>query len=533
MSQITSQSQDSIFKLIIVDDEDIIREGISQQISWVENGFELAGVFEDGSKALAFIKEHKVDVVISDIYMPHMDGLALSRELAEHYPEIMVLLLTGYDDFEYAHKAVKNQVREFLLKPITAAELEGVLRKVWNELFAAEQKEREQKLMQEKLEQSYPLLRERFLNRLVTGRILKSDAVYSQGTYLEWNNLNGFYQVLVIHIPASWEELESISLSEHLKSITSEWDEVFFNRHEDLIVLLQENQEESLIDRYRTLAEDAFFFASSFDKDQIAIGCGEIVYSFDKLHLSYQGAQKAVEYSKVMGLTQILSIYDLRRRNQVSLEEFNRLTKKLIEILPKGKREETTHALEEIFTYLEQYFISADELPMYLTRLHYLLFYFVQDMGLYSSGEIFFPYNQKTFSSFTAARGFFITMINSLEDRIHSKRNDLLLSRIQKARKIIDEEYQNPHFSLRDICNKLYLSSSQFSVIFKEGTGQTFIEFLTNYRIDRAKQLLKTSDLKSYQIAEQVGFSDARYFSLTFKKLTGLTPKEYRNSLEQ
>lgn len=533
MSQITSQPQDSIFKLIIVDDEDIIREGISQQISWVENGFELTEVFEDGAKALSFIKEHKVDVVISDIYMPYMDGLALSRELADHYPEIMVLLLTGYDDFEYAHEAVKNQVREFLLKPITASELEEVLRKVWNELYSAEQRAREQKLIQEKLEQSYPLLRERFLNRLVTGKNLNTDKVDTQSTYLEWQNLNGFYQVMVLHIPVNWEKFESISLSEYVKEVSLEWDEVFFNRHEDLIVLLQETKEDALIDRYRTLAEEVFFYDSSFDKDQISIGCGEIVDRFEQLYLSYQGAQKAVEYSKVMGLTQILSIYDLRKRNQVSLEEFNRLTKKLIDILPKGKREETSRALEDIFNYLEKYFISGDELPLYLTRLHYVLFYFVQDMGLYSSGETFFPYNHKTFSSFTAARGFFMTMINSLEDRIHAKRNDLLLSRIQKARKIIEEEYQNPHFNLRDICNRLYLSSSQFSLIFKEGTGQTFIEFLTNYRIEKAKQLLKTSDMKSYQIAEQVGFTDARYFSLTFKKLTGVTPKEYRNSLEE
>jgi len=140
-----------MYKLIFVDDEAIVRDGISSCIPWGQNGFELAGLFEHGLQTLDFMKDHPVDVVISDINMPRMDGLALSRTIGEKYPDVMVLLLTGYDEFEYAQEAVKTKVREFLLKPITADELINVLSRIEGELdFLKEQKDRH-KLMKDKL----------------------------------------------------------------------------------------------------------------------------------------------------------------------------------------------------------------------------------------------------------------------------------------------------------------------------------------------------------------------------------------------
>ena len=123
-----------MYRLILVDDEAIIREGISRVVPWGKNGFELAGLFEHGEKALDYLEKNPVDIVITDINMPRMDGLTLSRIIAERFPRIMVLLLSGYDDFEYAQEALKNQVRDFLLKPITADELQEILARVRAEL---------------------------------------------------------------------------------------------------------------------------------------------------------------------------------------------------------------------------------------------------------------------------------------------------------------------------------------------------------------------------------------------------------------
>ncbi|MBI9101789.1 MAG: response regulator [Spirochaetales bacterium] len=522
---------DRIYKLMIVDDEAIIREGITRKISWGENGFELAGTFEHGLAALEYIHDNPVDVVISDINMPRMDGLELSRELARNYPHITVLLLTGYDDFEYAKEAVRNQVREFLLKPITAKELQEVLARIRAELEKVSEKNREDEEMKKRLEESFPLLRERFLNRLVGGK-LTEEIIEKRSHYLGWKNLQKCYQLLAISIPLSWDTIHIISLSEFLKSIIAPEDEVFTDREDNLLILLQGREIEPLNIRSRRIAEEAFLRVFDYEKEQISVGCGEIVEHLDQLPGSYRGAFNAMEYSRVMGISQILSAAELSNREKITLGEFNELTRNLISSLTEGNREDTQNALEAIFTCLKAHYLSGQELPFYFARLHYLLYYFVEELDLYTAGEPFFPQAGEKFGSLTEAKTLFTTILNTIDEKIHSRRHDMVISRMDRARKIISEEYQDSKFSLQDICNKLYLSVSQFSLIFKEGTGQTFIEYLTSYRVEEAKKLLKTTDLKGYQIAEAVGYTDPRYFSLIFKKHTGMTAMEYRKSLE-
>lgn len=520
------------YRMIIVDDEDIIREGVARRIAWGENGFDLAGVFADGQQALDFLRKEEVDVVLSDIYMPKMNGLELSRVVAEEFPETVMLLLSGYDDFEYAQAAVKHQVRQFLLKPITAGELAKVFSSLKGELDERRQSKAERLRIAEKLSESFPLLRERFFNRLIRGSIESEQRLAERSEYLDWKNLMACYQVLLLRIPESWSEWERLAFLEDVKPEAAAYDELFFDKDENLVALLQDNREEDLALRFRDFAKAAFFRASAFDKEQISVGCGKAVDHWGCIPLSYTGARKAVEYSAVMGMTQIVSIHEIADYQRISLEGFNFRTRQLVSLLKDGGREEITRSLEAVFQYLSSHIISGDELAFYLTRLHYLLYYFVRDMELFKDEDIFFSYSKKTFSSISQARPYFMTMLSSIDDRIHSRRNDLLLSRLHKAKEIIAKEYGNSSFSLKEMCNRLYLSTSQFSQIFKEGTGKTFVEYLSAYRVEKAKELLKTSDMKVYAVAEAVGLKDPRYFSLVFKKYAGQRPLEYRKQLE-
>lgn len=520
-----------MFRLIFVDDEAIIRDGISQCVPWGENGFELAGMFEQGLPALDYIKENHVDVVITDINMPRMDGLTLSRILAEQYPGIMVLLLTGYDDFEFAQKAVKNQVREFLLKPITAAELKDVLSEVHKELITLGEQELEQEIMKEKLNQSFPLLRERFLNRLVTGRLNKENYLRRK-EYFQWRDLEHFYLVSVLGIPDSWNELERLILQEHIKGISPVSVDAFFNTNENLVLIFQDSEVIGLSARSKQLLEEIFQFAWIQEKEQISAGCGEIVDSYKQLPNSYSGARSAVEYCRVLGMTQILYIEDVRDSQKIVPETFHLMTDNLLEQLKEGRKENTLKALSQIFSYLEKHYISQDEAVSYYARIHFILYNFLLEMGLLSAEDPFFPQKTPYYYTLNEARKGFQKYVEEIEKRIDSRRNDIILSRVDKAREIIAGRYSDHKFSLQDICGELYLSTSQFSFIFKEGTGQTFVEYLTSYRIEEAKKLLKSTDQKAYEVAESVGYHDSRYFSLIFKKKTGLTAMEYRKRLE-
>ncbi|MDA3811277.1 MAG: response regulator [Spirochaetaceae bacterium] len=520
-----------MFRLILVDDEAIIRNGISQCLPWGQNGFVLAGMFEHGQQALEFIKNNPVDVVVTDINMPHMDGLTLSRILADQYPHIMVLLLTGYDDFEYARNAIKNQVREFILKPITASELKDVLDQVKVELIISREQELEQELLKEKLSQSFPLLKERFLNRLISGR-LSEDNFNRRKEYFQWMDLEEYYQVSIISIPEVWNELERLTLQEHIKSIINISDEAYFNTDENLVLIFQGEDAVELENRTRNKIDNIFHFVGHLEKEQISVGCGEIVQSHEDLVYSYSGARNAVDYSRVLGLTQILSIKDVRSSEQIVPETFQKMLENLLVQLKEGKRIQTLSALDEIFSYLEKHYIKQKDAFIYYSRIHFLMYNFLQEMGLLTNEDPFFPHKPPFYSTINEAREGFKNYVIAIEKRIDIRRNDIIFSRVDKAKEIISLRFCDCKFSLQDMCNELYLSTSQFSFLFKEGTGQTFVEYLTSYRIEEAKRLLKTTDQKAYEIAENVGYQDSRYFSLIFKKQTGVTAMEYRKRLE-
>lgn len=519
-----------MYDLIFVDDEAIVRDGISSCIPWGQNGFKLAGLFEHGLHALDYMKEHSVDVVISDINMPRMDGLSLSRIIEQRYPHVMVLLLTGYDEFEYAQEAVKIKVREFLLKPITADELSSVLVRIEGELDFLKERKKQYELMEDKLQASFPLLKERFLYRLVSGK-LDVHTLDRRKEYFQWNDYGLFYQVSIISIPSDWDELDRITLSEYVKEGFRNGDELLSNRTEDLVVLLQGNKQVALRSRSRSLAENAYMYASKLKKEQISTGCGEVVDNLNLLPESYRGARNAVDYSRVLGLSQILSIEDVRNRKKISTEKYSELIETLSDQLKSGSRNLTVKALDNIFIYLEKHLLSALEVTFYFTRLHITFLNFIQKMELYFDSDNASLYQPGKFESMDQAKLFFSKLLDFIEDRITEHRSDAVRSRIKKAKSIILEKMGDSNFSLHEICNDIFLSVSQFSLLFKEGTGKTFIEYLTICRMEKAKQLLKTTDYKSYEIAEKSGFTDPRYFSILFKKTIGMTPLEYRRSL--
>ncbi len=524
-----------MYKLIFVDDEDIIREGISSRIRWGENGFELTGVFGDGLAALEFIQENEVDVVLSDISMPKMDGLTLSRKLAETHPRVQILLLTGFDEFEYAQEAVRNRVKEFLLKPITAEELTDVLERTKTELdrFAEAEKERER--LKELLERSLPLLRERFFYRLVSGRINPED-IHRRLPYFGWKNECGFCKTMIVCYPDEWNEIMRLALAEKAKEKTETRDAVFSNRNEDLVILFQESEEAPLETRANSVAEDLFAAALSLGETPVIIGIGETVNHLEDVNSSYLGAGSAVDHAKILGLSRIQSIEDIRRKSRVSQEAFISRIRRLMTALREGVGRSSVEALESIFALFNESYLTSSDVVDYLARLQYHLSDFVDEMNLGSEGvlnDLSLTAEPRRFARLTEAHNFYREQILSIEEHIRKRRLDAVHSRIDKARGIIARRFVEKSFSLRDICAELYLSTSQFSTLFKEGTGRTFVEYLTEARIDEAKRLLKTTDMKSYEVAEAVGYQDPRYFSSIFKKVTGFTTTEYRREMER
>lgn len=525
---------DGVYKLIFVDDEDIIREGITSRIRWEENGFELTGVFDNGSTALEFIRENDVDVVLSDISMPKMDGLTLSKKLAETHPRIQILLLTGFDEFEYAQEAVRNRVKEFLLKPITAEELSEVLERTKVELDRIAKAEREQEHLKELLDQSLPLLKERFFYRLVSGKIGPED-FRRRLSFFGWKDECGFCKTIIVSYPDEWDELTRLALAENARKSIEEYDAVFSNRNEDLVILFRGPETTSLETRVSSIAEGLFTTALSLGETPVIIGIGETTDHLEDVNRSYLGAGSAVDHARILGLSRIQSVDDIRRKSRVSQEALISRIRRLMTALREGVGRSSVEALENIFSLFEESYLTFSDVVDYLARLQYHLSDFIDEMNLDGEGifeDLSLSAETRHFARLSDAEIFYKEKIRSIEEHIRRRRNDAVHSRVDKARNIISRRFVEKDFSLRDICAELYLSTSQFSTLFKEGTGRTFVEYLTETRVNEAKRLLKTTDMKSYEVADAVGYQDPRYFSSIFKKVTGFTTTEYRREME-
>ncbi|MCG8454518.1 MAG: response regulator [Spirochaetales bacterium] len=522
-----------MYNLIFVDDEDIVREGIRSRISWEHNGFHLCGVFEDGQTALDYLKHHPVDLVLSDISMPRMDGLVLSQRIHEIHPRTQVILLTGFDEFEYAQQALRNRVREFLLKPITAEELSQVLERTKGELDQLRQAEKEQERLQALLDDSLPLLKERFFYRLVSGRH-EMEGLERRRAFFSWPEQGGYYQCAIVALPSDLEEIPRLALFEKARLLSQEGDAVFANRNEDLVLLFQDQSPEQCAKRMEAVTQEIFTQAQHMGALTICIGLGEVVKGLEEVNRSYLGAGNAIDYSRILGISSIMSIDEVRRKTRVSQEAFVSRSRQLTKALREGTGDSAQRALDEVFHLFEDCYLTSHDAVAFLARLHFRLSDFIEEMGLMQEGhfdELALTAAPRQFGRLDDAKEYFQKQVQRIEEALKERRQDAAHSRVDKAKHIIMESFNNPNFNLQEICDLMYLSTSQFSALFKEGTGHTFVEFLTEVRIDEAKALLKSTDLKSYEIAERVGYQDPRYFSSLFKKATGLTTTEYRRKV--
>ncbi len=520
-----------MYRLLFADDEHIVREGVSSRVGWGENGFELVSVFRNGREILDYLEDNSVDVILSDISMPLMDGLAVCREVSVRYPETILLLLTGYDQFEYAQEALKYHVSELLLKPITAAELEIVLGRVREELDRRGRAKQQEAELHARLKESIPLLKERFVHRLVLGQLTREEIV-RRTTDLHWNNLNGWYQIVLIHVPSSWDELRRLSLTERTAETLADADELFFNAEENLVLLLQGPDRNALQERTSLLAPEILRSSSRVAVMPVCVAVGEAVPELGKLGRSYESARRALGHTRLLGLPQVVSAREVGALRLLAVEDFHDLAKTLVETLRRGDRSSSMEAVDGVFSQLEQHYLEPRAADAYLARIQFLLLDFVEQIAHGPAAEM--PeevgalFYAQHFPSLAEAKEHYRRTVGKILDYLEKQKQEAVVSRVGRAEKVIRDRHAEPRLSLQDICDEVFLSVSQFSVLFKESTGTTFVEYLTHIRIESAKELLRTTDLRTYEIADQVGYTDPRYFTYVFKKLTGMTSSEYR-----
>lgn len=528
-----------MYKILLVDDEAGVREGIRRRIAWEEHGFDCVGDCENGFEALEAAERLMPDVVLTDINMPFMDGLELTRRLAERCPHAKVIILTGYDDFDYAQQAVKLKVMDFILKPITSSELTAVLQKVRGELDAEKLRREDLDLLKRQLHESLPLLKERFLERLASADIGQREAE-ERLAYFGLPLAGPEFLVFAADVDRFAEshaetdhELLRFAVYNIMQEIAGQeaGAAVFRTREEKIVCILSGEGGDPLLDRAQQLAEEIRRAVESYLRFTVTLGIGRPEAGLKGIRPSGRSALAALDYRFMLGGNRVISIMDMEGRRESGEALPSAWEKELLVGVKTGTREEVRKAITNIVSHLKTSNLPISQCYLRIQKILISLMHALDELG--GDAE---PFGERAnpltdiyaFKTLEEIEGWLHDTCLRAIGRIAEARNDLAESQIGRAEAYIKENYQQQELTLKTICQEVHMSSSYFSALFKQQTGRTFVEYLTATRLEKAKELLKFTDLKTYEIAARTGYADPHYFSVLFKKTTGETPSEYR-----
>lgn len=413
-------------KVFLVDDEIVVREGIRESFPWEETPYTLVGEAPDGEMALPIIRDTNPDIVITDIRMPFMDGLELCRILRAQMPWIGIIVLSGYDEFEYARQCIHLGVREYLLKPINAEKLKEVLDKVSAQILEERKTLEHAASLRARMESDDKFIKEKLIGLFYNDEAADEDVpnALKQLSAMGCNINAPFYAVVDAAFSPERKGQEAAS---ELAYGSGGVMYASASRTGSRLLVLGNTVEEA--------EERAYAFASSLVRELerlecggIRVGIGDIVDSPEKIYNSFRTAR---------------------------------------------------HIRHLIVKRTEENAII---------------------LGAREMGDV------------------------DGDKKISSEIND--------AKLFMLEHFTNPNLMLQDVAKEAGMSNSRFSTVFSQQTGQTFTEYLIYLRLNKAKELLRTTDIKNTQIAAESGYNDAHYFSYIFKKNTGITPTDYRNQYQ-
>ena len=503
------------YHLVIADDENVIRKGLSGYIPWNEIDCIMDGTAGNGVEAAELIKKYNPDIVITDIKMPRMDGLELAKYIQENYPKTKVIILTGYAEFEYARSAINYGVVEYLLKPISKDILMESVRRIIT--GNTREKNIKQSQLQDAAYLRMQILQELACNKQNTEKLLSRAEEY--GISLE------NYHTVVFDIGQERE----MNLNYIMENLLKQYPEDYFFILNNCLFWL--NRIEDKVNLSETAAEIA--------------NIGQQLYGFNVyagISRQHQGLDKLPEavfealYALHQNFYSEQSVCYYTLRNDRLEQDIHLICARELFTLEKHLNERKFETVRQnmgaIFSALKT--LMAPEFDVKTVCMQ---IYNICTSVLLKNGLSGYPLHRNTDTDFYLCIRESRT-INSLENAVLgllTKTIEILSGEgksvgipVKKALKYIYDNYQKD-LSLELIANECYINSSYLSRIFKKAMNEPISEYINKIRIEKAKELLTISALFSYEVAEAVGFNDPAYFSKVFKKMTGSSPKNFKS----
>ena len=547
-----------MLKIFLAEDEVVVRETIKRMIPWEELGFELVGEAADGEMALPLLIRQQPDLLITDIKMPFMDGLTLARLAKKEIPGLKVVILSGYDDFNYAKQAIGIGVEDYLLKPIT----KNALIERLSEIRSRYEHEKTQKEYYEKFQremQAYEKNSSRDFFEALVGGSMDMMEVYKRAEKLGLDIVAEAYNVLIFTMNcdedfsgqrdeySSWEA-ESLELLEN-----------FFAGHSSAMLfrsnifsygVLLKGQRETIEENTRECVDEIRKILSRQDgRREWFLAVGQSVERLSQIQKSYHTASRA--FSQRYLYDKNILYYDEMETmehpgGQAETEDNAYLQKVDVNALnPAILQKFLSNGLqEETENFVKDYFYAIGQEPMeslvfrnyVILNVRFSVISFIKGLGCDTNEmesadtEEVLAESGKNMESAIAYAKKMISQAIEIRDQNSGNKNRSIL---KTAVDFIDSHYMDEEISLNTVANVANVSSNHFSALFSQNMGQTFIEYLTSLRMNKAKELLRCTGMRSSEIAGEIGYKDAHYFSYLFKKTQGMTPSDYRKAREE
>ncbi|MEC0240713.1 response regulator [Paenibacillus dokdonensis] len=519
------------YKVILVDDEPMILRSLQAAIDWEGLGLEVAGTARNGEGALKLISEHSPDVVISDIRMPGMDGIALMKEVLTGNPKRVFIVISGYGEFEYAREALRQGAFDYMLKPIDHDELTGMLQRAAAHLDAQTEND--------KLLHSVHVLSVMARERMFSEWIEGNDRPLRYMQWMENSELEQEYFMAVVQLDHFLRLNEQWLMDEKrlwlfaIRNILEEWSlqhgglTVFPFHSGEWIILLPKN----LQPEKAKLGNDLIYQIKRYSKLSCSVGISRSSKGIGQLSMAYQSATRALYqrfYSEQEGV--FIDQGDMGKEVQSAEMKYPKhLEAALMESVRTLDSQRMATLFDELKLYIEQHAFAKEAAERLLVEIAVVLYRHLEYANLLAEwpldGLIQDLHEAGNLNELIGMlkRAFARQMNESLRSQVKEDGHSL----IEKAKVYITNHYHKD-LSMEEVAEVVDLSISHFCTLFKQMSGYTFLEYLTQCRMEKAKYILKHTSVKVYQIAPLVGYQDAKYFTQVFKKATGRTPSEFR-----
>lgn len=532
-----------------MDDEYQIREGL-RSFPWESIGFFPLGIAENGKTALELIIKNPPDVLITDIKMPVMDGLVLSNIIHNEIPECKIIILSGYKDFEYAKSALQSGVYDYLLKPVNHKDLSALFQKLKLELIDEQQKQKRLSDFEQKLKTSILLARDAFFHHLLYGNLTDDVDIKEIMNHLELKMDKHYFSCGIYKIqpePSTASAFFSPPCQEILKNFfeNSELGWFYITQKNELIALFNfDTHSESksshlhcimLAEKLQAYLQDIIEIDNT---SNILVGLGNVFQSVHSLQRSFVEARQSLINTS---FTSNHTISFSWQENSAQLNESREYPfdkeNDLISALFCGTKPLCQKALESFWEKSDLYSsrYDPDYISSVLTQLISSIERRIKDIGVHLSVPVQIEGLQK---DIVLRRKSMKELKNSVRDLLFNIMEDTIASMdksfsptglaVTKSKEFIHNNYSQK-ITLKDAAAHVFLSPSYFSIQFKRDTGLSFVDYLTEFRVQKAKELLRNLELKIYEIGPLVGYENPKYFNDIFKKIENISPNEYRN----